>query len=32
MNDIGVMKAVRVKELFSKKNYEEVIVFIEKQF
>ena len=32
MNDIGVMKAVRVKELFSKKNYEQVIVFIESNF
>jgi len=32
MNDIGVMKAVRVKELFLKKNYEEVIVFIENNF
>jgi predicted O-linked N-acetylglucosamine transferase (SPINDLY family) len=32
MNDISVMKAVRVKELFLKKNYEEVIVFIENNF
>ena len=32
MNDISVMKAVRVKELFSKKNYEQVIVFIESNF
>ena len=32
MNDIGFMKAVRVKELFSKKNYEQVIVFIESNF
>ena len=32
MNDIGVMKAVIVKELFSKKNYEQVIVFIESNF
>ena len=32
MNDIGAMKVVRVKELFLKKNYEEVIVFIESNF
>ena len=32
MNDIGAMKVVRVKELFLKKNYEEVIVFIENNF
>ena len=32
MNDISVMKAFRVKKLFFKKNYEEVIVFIEKNF
>ena len=32
MNDISVMKAVRVKELFLKKNYEQVIVFIENNF
>ena len=32
MNDIGVMKVIRVKELFLKKNYEEVIVFIENNF
>ena len=32
MNDIGVMKVIRVKELFLKKNYEEVIVFIESNF
>ena len=32
MNDIGAMKVIRVKELFLKKNYEEVIVFIENNF
>ena len=32
MNDISVMKTFRVKKLFFKKNYEEVIVFIEKNF
>jgi len=32
MNDIGAMKVIRVKELFLKKNYEQVIVFIENNF